>query len=183
MSKSLTSPRCQARSRPTTNNNLLVIGHRTTNNNLLVIGHRRPLAPRCQARFTVHGSRVTASLARFPLNSERRAAYYVPVGFREGGFMGSRMKWAEIKNMYPDEWVAVVNYDTDAKGNIEGEVVIHAHNKNAFYDDVEKMIPQYEGMAVRYTGELIKNAEVPLLWQITHTVVCAPGTGTIGLRN
>lgn len=83
--------------------------------------------------------------------------------------MGSRMKWSEIQNTYPDEWVAVVNYDTDAKGNIEGEVVAHSIDKDVFYREAGDLLSIYKTVAMRYTGECIKNPEVPLLWQITHT--------------
>lgn len=83
--------------------------------------------------------------------------------------MSHKMAWNEMKKAFPDEWVAVVNYTTNEIGDVDGEVVIHAHDKNTFYDELDKTIPKYKGMAIRYTGELIKNAEVPLLWQITHT--------------
>lgn len=86
-----------------------------------------------------------------------------------GIFMAQRMTWEEMKKAYPDEWVAVVNYTTNEIGEVDGEVVIHSGDKSDFYDNVGKMINKFNGMAVRYTGELIKNAEIPLLWQITHT--------------
>lgn len=83
--------------------------------------------------------------------------------------MGSRMKWVEMKSVYPDEWVAVVNYNTDKKGNIEGEVVAHSVNKETFYQEAGELLPTFKTVAIRYTGECIKNPEVPLLWQITHS--------------
>lgn len=84
--------------------------------------------------------------------------------------MGSRMRWIEIKNTYPDEWVAVVNYNTDKKGNIDGEVVAHSTDKDVFYHEAGKLLSIYKTVAMRYTGECIKNPEIPLLWQITHSV-------------
>lgn len=83
--------------------------------------------------------------------------------------MGQKMTWEEMKKAFPDEWVAVVNYTSDDVGNVDGEVVVHSNEKSEFYNRVEETIKQYNGMAVRYTGELVKNAEIPLLWQITHT--------------
>lgn len=84
--------------------------------------------------------------------------------------MGSRMKWNEIAAAYPDEWVAVVNYNTDENGCIEGEVIAHSADKDHFYHDAGKLLPIYKEVALRYTGECIKNPEIPLLWQITHSV-------------
>lgn len=83
--------------------------------------------------------------------------------------MGSRMKWVEIKDAYPNEWVAVVNYDTDKKGCIEGEVKVHSNDKDLFYRQAGELLSTYKEVAMRYTGECIKNPEVPLLWQITRS--------------
>jgi hypothetical protein len=82
--------------------------------------------------------------------------------------MGQKMTWDEMKKTYPDEWVAVVNYTSDEVGNVEGEVVFHSNDKSEFYRHAKDVVSQYGGMAMRYTGELIKNAEVPLLWQISN---------------
>lgn len=83
--------------------------------------------------------------------------------------MASSMKWSEIQNTYPDEWVAVINFNTDEKGFIEGEVVAHSADKDEFYREAGDLLPVYKTVAMRYTGECIKNPEVPLLWQITHS--------------
>lgn len=82
--------------------------------------------------------------------------------------MGRKMTWTEITKTYPDEWVAVVNSTTDEKGEIDGEVVAHYDNKDEFYKHAKDIVNQYGGMTMLYTGELIKNAETPLLWQISH---------------
>lgn len=80
------------------------------------------------------------------------------------------MTWEEMKKAYPDEWVAVVNYiSKEETGGVDGEVVFHSNDKTEFYEKAKDIVSQYGGMAMRYTGELIKNAETPLLWQITHT--------------
>lgn len=83
--------------------------------------------------------------------------------------MGRKMTWAEIKQHFPDEWVAVVNYTTDGAGDVDGEVAIHSHDKSEFYRRAEAVVSQYGGIAMRYTGELITNAEIPLLWRTSHT--------------
>lgn len=83
--------------------------------------------------------------------------------------MGQKMKWDEIKRQFPDEWVAVVNYTTDDAGEIEGEIAVHSTDKSAFYRSAKNVVSQYGGMAMRYTGTLISNAETPLLWQISDT--------------
>lgn len=84
--------------------------------------------------------------------------------------MGQRMKWKEMKEVFPDEWVAVVNYTSDECGDVDGEVVAHSDNKSAFYEDLRLLVPRYHDVAMRYTGERVKNAEIPFLWQISHTV-------------
>ncbi len=83
--------------------------------------------------------------------------------------MGQQMTWEEIKKAYPDEWVAIVNYTSGDCGDVDGEVVFHSNDKSEFYKQAKNVVAQYGGMAMCYTGELIKNAEIPLLWQITHT--------------
>jgi len=79
------------------------------------------------------------------------------------------MTWEEMKKVFPNEWLAIVNYTSDEIGNVDGEVVFHSDDKSEFYRQAKNIISKHGGMAMRYTGELIKNAEIPLLWQITHT--------------
>jgi hypothetical protein len=83
--------------------------------------------------------------------------------------MGQRMRWDEMKKAYPDEWVAVINYTSDECGDVDGEVVAHSRDKGAFYEELNALVPRYHDVAMRYTGERIKNAEIPLLWQISRT--------------
>ena len=83
--------------------------------------------------------------------------------------MDQRMKWEEIVNQYPDEWVALAHYEEDGAVNITGTVITHNPDKRSFHQKVRELMPRYRNIAVRYTGELIKNAEIPLLWQITRT--------------
>lgn len=83
--------------------------------------------------------------------------------------MGQRMTWEEMKKAFPDEWVAVVNYVSNGEGDIDGEVVSHSNDKGVFYRDLKGLVRRYGDVAMEYTGERIKNPEVPLLWQISHT--------------
>lgn len=83
--------------------------------------------------------------------------------------MGQKMKWDEIVKTYPDEWVALVDYKVDDAVDITGSVIAHNHDKKSFHKTVRELMPQYHDIAVRFTGQLIKNPEIPLLWQITHT--------------
>lgn len=83
--------------------------------------------------------------------------------------MGDKMTWNEMKRTYPNEWLAVVNYTSNESGDVDGEVAYHSNDKDDFYRHAKAVVAQYGGMAMRYTGDLIKNPEVPLLWQITHS--------------
>lgn len=73
--------------------------------------------------------------------------------------MGQRMTWEEMKKAYPDEWLAVVNYTSNDVGDVDGEVVYHSNDKDDFYRHAKEVIDRYGGMAMRYTGELIKNPQ------------------------
>ncbi|MFH0799502.1 MAG: hypothetical protein V2A66_04895 [Pseudomonadota bacterium] len=83
--------------------------------------------------------------------------------------MGQKMTWEEMKKAFPDEWIAVVNYTSNEAGDVDGDVVYHSNNKDDFYRDLEKLVKKYGDVAMEYTGERIKNPEIPLLWQISHT--------------
>ncbi len=78
------------------------------------------------------------------------------------------MDWKEIVETYPCEWVAIANYKEDGATEIKGTVIAHNPNKKIFHEKVRELMPQYHDIAVRYTGQLIRNPEIPLLWQITH---------------
>lgn len=79
------------------------------------------------------------------------------------------MQWEKIKKEYPNEWVAVVDYKQSGATGVDGLVATHAPEKKAFYEAMRKVREQYHDVAVRYTGKRIKNAEIPLLWQITRS--------------
>ena len=83
--------------------------------------------------------------------------------------MEQKMTWEEMLGAYPNEWVAVANYEHTGALEVSGLVIAHHSSKKPFYERVRQLRPQYHDIAVRYTGQLIKNPEIPLLWQITHT--------------
>ena len=83
--------------------------------------------------------------------------------------MDVQMGWGEILKKYPDEWVALAHYKQTGAIEITGTVIAHHTHKKPFHETVRRRMPRYQDIAVRYTGQLIKNPDIPLLWQITHT--------------
>lgn len=81
----------------------------------------------------------------------------------------NKLTWHKIQANYPNEWVALIDYNLDSHSQIEGAVIFHHSNRYVFHEKVSKLLPQYHNIAVRYTGECVKNPEIPLLWQITRT--------------
>ena len=79
------------------------------------------------------------------------------------------MKWSEICQCYPDEWVIVVHYKDAGPVEVDGQVVSHDPDREGVQEAVVKAMQDYGKVAVRYTGELIQESELPLLWQISHT--------------
>lgn len=83
--------------------------------------------------------------------------------------MEQRMTWETAKQQYPNEWVAFVDYAEKDGFACEGVVIAHHPERQLFYAEVKKTAAQYPHLAVRYTGQRIKNRDIPLLWQITDT--------------
>lgn len=83
--------------------------------------------------------------------------------------MEQKMNWGEMVKAYPNEWVGLAHYREEGAIEIVGTVIAHHSNKKAFHEKIRELMPHYRNVAVRYTGQLIKNPDVPLLWQITHT--------------
>ncbi len=83
--------------------------------------------------------------------------------------MGQHMTWEEMKQAYPDEWVAVVQYTSNESGGVDGDVVYHANDKDLFYKELKKLVMKHGDVAMEFTGARIKNPDIPLLWQISHT--------------
>ena len=83
--------------------------------------------------------------------------------------MEAAMTWNEICEKYPNEWVVVVRYENKGPVEVDGVVVAHGPQKSDFQESPRKIIQKYGHIAVRYTGELIQESDLPLLWQISHT--------------
>ncbi len=81
----------------------------------------------------------------------------------------SKIAWQELVKTFPNEWVALVDYRQKGTEDIEGSLIAHDRDRKKFHKEVGRLIPQYKDVALRYTGELIKNVDIPLLWQISHT--------------
>lgn len=78
------------------------------------------------------------------------------------------MSWEEIKKLYPDEWVCLVDYQITGGVSINGTVIAHATEKQAFREQIHALSDRFKNIAVRFTGDvLVKNPEIPLLWQIS----------------
>ncbi len=83
--------------------------------------------------------------------------------------MPSAMTWNQICQTYPDEWVVVVDYKRQGPVEVDGTVVVHGPDRAQFKDKIVSTIQEHGQAAVRYTGELIQESELPLLWQIFPT--------------
>ena len=83
--------------------------------------------------------------------------------------MAQKMTWKEIRKAYPNEWVAVARYENQGAVAVSGEVIAHDDDKKSFYAHSSTLLPSYGKLAIRFTGELVKNADTPLLWQISAT--------------
>lgn len=80
-----------------------------------------------------------------------------------------QMTWQEICQRYPDEWVAVVNYERKGAVEVDGAVAAHAPEKKKFHEHTAELLEKYGTVALRYTGELVQESNIPLLWRISHT--------------
>lgn len=83
--------------------------------------------------------------------------------------MLEQLTWQEICQRYPNEWVAVVNYEQKGAIEIDGVIAAHAPEKKRFHEQTEEVMKTYGHMAARYTGELIQESDLPLLWRIFPT--------------
>lgn len=84
--------------------------------------------------------------------------------------MSQKMTWEEIVQTYPNEWVALSQYKERTPSAVDGIVITHGVDRKKFYETVGVLLPNCgaEGVAVRYTGEITFNPDLPLLWQISH---------------
>lgn len=83
--------------------------------------------------------------------------------------MQQPMTWSEICRDFPNEWVAVVDYKREGPVEVNGVVVAHGPDRDRFKDEIVKAMQEHGKVAMRYTGELIQESELPLLWQIFPT--------------
>lgn len=83
--------------------------------------------------------------------------------------MQPSMTWNEICRAFPNEWVVVVDYENKGPVEVDGVVLAHATRKSDFQESPRKIIQRYGRIAVRYTGDLVQESDLPLLWQISHT--------------
>lgn len=83
--------------------------------------------------------------------------------------MEERLNWKKIVRHYPKQWVALANYKSYGPLEIEGQVIAHNRDKRKFHHQLRLKLPQHQEVAIRYTGAIIRNPEIPLLWQISST--------------
>lgn len=64
--------------------------------------------------------------------------------------MGQKMTWDEMKRSFPDEWLLIIDYETDVSGHIlSGVVERHSREKG----DVYRLPAVDKDCAFKYTGE------------------------------
>lgn len=64
--------------------------------------------------------------------------------------MGKKMTWEDMKKIYPDEWLLIVDFESDDSGHIVSGIV-ERHSKDK--DDVYRLPALNKPTAFRYTGE------------------------------
>ena len=62
----------------------------------------------------------------------------------------TKQTWGEMKNLYPDQWLEIVDYETDKYGGVANGVVV-AHG--ASISDFPPPPSDRGAIAVRYTGQ------------------------------
>ena len=87
--------------------------------------------------------------------------------------MRQKMTWEEMKQQYPDEWVAIVDQEGETDlpyGNIRGKVVAHNADEAFFTVELKKLWSVIPSVEIRFTGDILpENPVGPLLWQIINT--------------
>lgn len=64
--------------------------------------------------------------------------------------MAQKMTWEEMKKAFPDEWLLIVDYETDSSGHMMAGIV-ERHSKEK--DEVFCLPVINKGCAFKYTGE------------------------------
>lgn len=83
--------------------------------------------------------------------------------------MTTSMTWNEICHTYPNQWVVLVDYKNKGPIEVDGFVIKHGPDRSQLQDVIIHAMQKYGQTAVRYTGELIQESELPLLWQTFPT--------------
>ncbi len=61
-----------------------------------------------------------------------------------------KMTWKEMQRTYPNEWLMIVDYETDSSGRlVSGVIERHSKSKNIVYSPPAPP----KSIALRYTGE------------------------------
>lgn len=68
-------------------------------------------------------------------------------------------QWPHIQKQFPNEWVAIAS----------GEVVAHHPDKTTFYEELTLLPASVRDLELGFTGPLIPEEDIPLLWQISST--------------
>ena len=69
----------------------------------------------------------------------------------------------EIRKRYPDEWLLIVDYQTDNLTRpVRGILVEHSKHRG----DIYVKLPQYKGkVRIEYSGDIPKDVGVLFAWQ------------------
>lgn len=71
------------------------------------------------------------------------------------------MRWKEIKEKYPDSWVAISNFsddpDPESIPNSQGDIFAVAKTEKELVDIVMKKGGDEIDLSIEYTGERLKN--------------------------
>lgn len=85
--------------------------------------------------------------------------------------MGIKMTWDEMKQTYPNEWVAIADESSPSElpyDNIEGIVVAHATNDDAFSSQIKNLPSAIHDVDIRFTGDVLPDNPIgPVLWRIS----------------
>ncbi len=78
--------------------------------------------------------------------------------------MPAILSWEEVVARYPNEWVAFTDYELVGPRAVQGTIIAHENNKKSLYQFLSQTVPPGGNVAVRYTGQLIKEDALPMLW-------------------
>lgn len=76
--------------------------------------------------------------------------------------MEEQMEWNRICENFPNEWVVVVDYENRGPVEVRGTVMAHGSRKSDLRGLVSKAIQKHGQAAVRFTGEIVQESDLPL---------------------